>query len=97
MWGREEGGENRDRRDNTPSQLLIEAANKKANAVKLPCAKSHSNASKVDALLAKQCFTQYLVVGREERRKKSKRKRKKRKRKEKPTVLFKVSAILKSE
>ena len=39
--------------------------NQKACAVKLPCARSHSNASKLDAVLAKQCFTQYLVATRD--------------------------------
>ena len=33
--------------------------------VKQPCARSHSNASKLDAVLAKQCFTQFSVATRD--------------------------------
>ena len=60
---------------------FVEAVNKKGNVVKLPCARAHSNASKLYAVFAKQCSTQCLVVRREESREREKRKERKRKRK----------------
>ena len=56
---------NRHRRDNNPSRKLEDAVNWKANAVKLLCARSHSNASKLDAVLVKQCFTLCSVATRD--------------------------------
>ena len=42
--------------------------NSLADAVNLPCARSHSNALKLDAVLVDQCFTQCFVAGRGEKR-----------------------------
>ena len=53
------------RRENIPSRQLVDDVSWKANAVKPPCARSHSNASKLDAVLAKQCFTQCSVATRD--------------------------------
>ena len=56
----EEVGEGRGpSRDNIPCNSL-------ADAVNLPCGRSHSNAGKLDAVLVYQCFTQCLVVTRED-------------------------------
>ena len=58
------GGERREgepSRDNIPCNSL-------ADAVNLPCARSHSNALKLDAVLVDQCFTQCFVAGRGEKR-----------------------------
>ena len=57
MGGREEGGEKR-----------REAENSLAVAMNVPCATSHSNASKLDAVFVDQCFVQFVgVKGREEK------------------------------
>ena len=47
------------------SVQIVDAVNWKANAVNLPCARSLSNASKLDAVLAKQYFTQCSVATRD--------------------------------
>ena len=57
----EEGREGEPSRDNIPCNSLADAAN-------LPCARSHSNALKLDAVLVDQCFTQCFVARREEKR-----------------------------
>ena len=56
MGGREEGGEKRRRRrGNIPCNSLAVAMN-------VPCATSHSNASKLDAVFVDQCFVQCLLA-----------------------------------
>ena len=55
-WRRREGEPSR---DNIPCNSL-------ADAVNLPCTRSHSNARKLDAVSVDQCF--YTVFGGEERR-----------------------------
>ena len=76
MGGREEGGERRRGRKvrNIPCNSLAVAMN-------LPCATSHSNASKLDAVLVDQSFTQCLVT-REEKRREKRREGKKEERRE---------------
>ena len=57
LLGEGVGGErNRHIRDIIPCNSLADAVNSEANAVNLPCTRSHSKASKLDAVLVKQCF-----------------------------------------
>ena len=82
--GREGGGRREERRGGRRRGGNI-PCNSLAVALNLPCATSHSNASKLDAVFVDQCFVQCLLAWREEKRRASRReeKRKKRKRKNK--------------
>ena len=52
-------------------------------SMNLPCATSHSNASKLDAVFVVQCFIQCLLVRKEKRRKEKRREEKRQRRKKK--------------
>ena len=58
--------------------------------MKLPCARSHSNVSKLDAVLIKQCFTQCLVARREEKEGRKKEREKEREQREERTSSLRV-------
>ena len=60
-WWEREGRGGRERGGNIPCNSLAVAMN-------VPCATSHSNASKLDAVFVVQCFMQCLLVRREEKR-----------------------------
>ena len=51
--------------ENTLFRSLVDAVNRKAIAAKLPSARLHLSASKLESMLVKQCLTQCLVATRD--------------------------------
>ena len=61
-------GEGGGRREDIPCNSLLDAVN-------LPCATSHSNASKLDAMFVDQCCIQFVGVRGKRKRKREERKK----------------------